>query len=568
MNDNKRINIIEEKNNINDNKFENNHNKFLYEIKREKEINLNLKNFSSTLLNIFTEIKMATKEYCAKINKIIEKLNIYNNPIDKSSENKIENKIYNICKDIVEIITKFFVNFEGLNNVKEDYFISIEQNIQQLEQKFLTTIKKWEINKNLYEQVFNTLESDLIKDELYPKEKDVDNSEENKTLNNQKNNYNDDDITRILSCQNIFMDIHKKLKPQLKEIFSIINIKRNLLLKIINSNYHNFLWNIYNVGDRINKKIDEENINKLNIHKQYLLKDIDERINKLFDDDIYEFKFLSKFHIYKESCFNQKKRNNNNLEDRLDETNIENIVEKIKNYNISFNKENTEKIGLIKIYKKLKSIIELIINTPDDFNQEKKENLMSLLKTSTQNQFLFLKYLNNYRGTGKLKFTISSVKIFREIFEYIFNFGLNNKAFKLIKLCITLSQTYYHEDNKQLNEKEKEIEKIYLLHYIKDWKIFKEKTFWKIYLEGLIEEEQKKLDSNNNTKIIQKQMSMTIYSSIFTITKTMIDFCLDIDFISSINEEAFNKYNISEEQKNIITNFLSVESQKKQKSRV
>ena len=131
-----------------------------------------------------------------------------------------------------------------------------------------------------------------------------------------------------------------------------------------------------------------------------------------------------------------------------------------------------------------------------------------------------------------------------------------------------MSQTYYHEDNKQLNEKEKEIEKIYLLHYIKDWKIFKEKTFWKIYLEGLIEEEQKKLDSNNNTKIIQKQMSMTIYSSIFTITKTMIDFCLDIDFISSINEEAFNKYNISEEQKNIITNFLSVESQKKQKSRV
>ena len=59
---------------------------------------------------------------------------------------------------------------------------------------------------------------------------------------------------------------------------------------------------------------------------------------------------------------------------------------------------------------------------------------------------------------------------------------------------------------------------------------------------------------------------MTIYSSIFTITKTMIDYCLDIDFITSVNDEAFNKYNISEEQKNIITNFLTVESQK-QKSK-
>ena len=565
MNDNKKLNIKEEKSNISDKKLENNHNKFLYEIKREKEINLNLKNFSNTLQNIFNEIKMTTKEYCAKINKIIEKLNIYNNTIDKSSENKIENNICNICKNIVEIITNIFVNFESLNNMKDDYFMSFEQNLQQLELKFQIDIQKWEINKNLYEQVFNTLESDLIKGELFPKENEVDNNEK-KNLNNKENPPNNDDITRILSCQNTFMDIHKKLKPQLKEIFGIINIERNLLLKIINSNYHNFLWNLYNVGDRINKKIDEENINKLNFNNAYLLKDIDERINNFFDDDIYKFKFLSKFHVYNESSEIQKNRNNNNLEDRLDEINIENIVEKIKKYNFTFNKENIEKIELIKINKKIKSIIELIINTPDDFNQEKKENLMALLKSSIQNQFLFLKYLNNYRGSGKLQFTITSVKIFCEIFEYVFNFGLNNKAFKLIKLCITLSQTYYHENNEQSNEKEKEIEKIYLLHYIKDWKIFKEKTFWKIYLEGLIEEEQKKLDSNNNTKILQKQTSMTIYSSIFTITKTMIDYCLDIDFITSVNDEAFNKYNISEEQKNIITNFLTVESQK-QKSK-
>ena len=476
MNDNKKLNIKEEKSNISDKKLENNHNKFLYEIKREKEINLNLKNFSNTLQNIFNEIKMTTKEYCAKINKIIEKLNIYNNTIDKSSENKIENNICNICKNIVEIITNIFVNFESLNNMKDDYFMSFEQNLQQLELKFQIDIQKWEINKNLYEQVFNTLESDLIKGELFPKENEVDNNEK-KNLNNKENPPNNDDITRILSCQNTFMDIHKKLKPQLKEIFGIINIERNLLLKIINSNYHNFLWNLYNVGDRINKKIDEENINKLNFNNAYLLKDIDERINNFFDDDIYKFKFLSKFHVYNESSEIQKNRNNNNLEDRLDEINIENIVEKIKKYNFTFNKENIEKIELIKINKKIKSIIELIINTPDDFNQEKKENLMALLKSSIQNQFLFLKYLNNYRGSGKLQFTITSVKIFCEIFEYVFNFGLNNKAFKLIKLCITLSQTYYHENNEQSNEKEKEIEKIYLLHYIKDWKIFKEKTF-------------------------------------------------------------------------------------------
>ena len=556
---NKTKNKIEENNYIDEKNSENKH-KSIFAIKKEKEINSNIKNFSSSLLNIFIEISNVTHEYCTKVNKIIEKINNNYNYIDKCPEIKLQN-LCKILKGFVKIIIKFFVNAEGDYFKKDDYYTNIEQNLLQLEEKFLLDIEKMEYYKNVYHQEFNNFEMSLIKDELFPKEKEDEIEEGNIIINENENNDEDDYIKRITEYQNAYLNINNKLKSELKEMFELINIKRNILLKIINGNFNIFLTGVYNVGKRLNKKIDEENPFILNFHKEKYLKEIEERVNNIFNEDIYEFKFLSKINAIKDGIKNIRK-NTEDLLEKLNEENLENITKRLEKYKLLLSKENKQQIELVKTNKIIKYIITLIIDTPDKFSQEEKENLLSILNSYTDNQFLFLQYLNNYRTKGKLNFTFQSIKIFCEIFTYIFNLGLEKKLFLIIQLCIILSQTYYHENNNQSDEKNKN--KIYIIHYLKNMKIFKDKTFWKNYLEGMIEEEKKRLNLNNNdnyNKIQEKKVSMILYASIFTLTKNMVDFGLDMNFIVSIVNKSFVVYNIPENQQKDIINYLIIELQ-------
>ena len=556
---NKTKNKIEENNYIDEKNSENKH-KSIFAIKKEKEINSNIKNFSSSLLNIFIEISNVTHEYCTKVNKIIEKINNNYNYIDKCPEIKMQN-LCKILKGFVKIIIKFFVNTKGDYFNKDDYYTNIEQNLLQLEEKFLLDIEKMEYYKNVYHQEFNNFEMSLIKDELFPKEKEDEKEEENIIINENENNDENDYIKRITEYQNAYLNINNKLKSELKEMFELINIKRNILLKIINGNFNIFLTGVYNVGKRLNKRIDEENPFILNIHKEKYLKEIEERVNNIFNEDIYEFKFLSKINAIKDGIKNIRK-NTEDLLEKLNEENLENITKRLEKYKLLLSKENKQQIELVKTNKIIKYIITLIIDTPEKFSQEEKENLLTILNSYTDNQFLFLQYLNNYRTKGKLNFTLQSIKIFCEIFTYIFNLGLEKKIFLIIQLCIILSQTYYHENNNQSEKKNKN--KIYIIHYLKNMKIFKDKTFWKNYLEGMIEEEKKRLNLNNNdnyNKIQEKKVSMILYASIFTLTKNMVDFGLDMDFIVSIVNKSFVIYNIPENQQKDIINYLIIELQ-------
>ena len=560
-------NIIEENHYINEENTEDKH-KSIYEIKKEKEINSNIKNFSSSLLNIFIEISKVTNEYCTKVNKIIEKINNNINYIDKCPEIKLQN-LCKILKGFIKIIIKFFVKAENDYFKKDDYYTNIEKSLLQLEETFVLDIEKMEYYKSVYHQEFNNFEMSLIKNELFPKENEVENEEQNIIINENENNDEDDYIKRIKDYQNAYLNMNNKLKSELKDMFELIDIKRNILLKIINGNFNIFLTGVYNVGKRLKTKIDEDNPFILNFHKENYLKEIEEKVNNFLSEDIYEFKFLSKINAIKDGTKNIIKnirKSSEDLLEKLNEENIENITKKLEKYKLYLNKDNKKQIELVKTNKIIKYIITLIINTPEKFSQEEKANLLSLLNSYTDNQFLFLQYLNNYRAKGKLNFTIQSIKIFCEIFTYIFNLGLEKKIFLIIQLCIILSQTYYHENNDQSDDKNKN--KIYIIHYLKHLKIFKDKTFWKSYLEGMIEEEKKRLNLNSNNinnEILEKKISMIIYASIFTLTKNMVDFGLDMDFIVSIVNKSFVIYSVPESQQKDIINYLIVELQQSTK---
>ena len=91
------------------------------------------------------------------------------------------------------------------------------------------------------------------------------------------------------------------------------------------------------------------------LQNENYLKQMEEKMNKIITDDIYEFKFLSLFNTIAENNENPNNKNNdNNLLKELNQDNIENIVDKIGKYEIIFSKKNNQKLELIKINKIIK----------------------------------------------------------------------------------------------------------------------------------------------------------------------------------------------------------------------
>ena len=509
-----------------------NENKYIEEILKEKKINKDIIKFSTSLNNCITEILFATKEYCSKINQIYEKIEIKNisKIIDKNPERKFVDIIYRILKDIIETITKNLVNLKNVSKNQEDIFINIDEDLKQKEEIFLLDIKKIEFTKLAYHQEFNNYELSLIQNEL-------------------SNNNNNINMKYALDLQKSYLEMNEKLKSQVKNIFIIINKKRKLLFKGIFDNFKNFLGNVNFAIDNIYKKIEEEKCKELELKIFDDVNQIDEKINNIIIEDFYEFKFLSLYdrEEKKESIYNC-----NELYDKLNEKNIENILEKLKKNNINFCQKNKEIINLIETKKDIELITNLILNSPEKFDSKKKEILLNKLKSSPKNQLIFLQYLNNTRSKGIFNLNKNTIIILCELFLDIINSSFQNNSYKNIQLCIILCQTYYHEE---------ENKKIYMIHHMRKSKIFNEKNFWMNYFKGLINEEKKKIRLITDKKTLENKEAAIVYSSIFTLIKNMVDFDLDLDFITNLSDDIFTIYKISDNQKKDILNYLIVELQ-------
>jgi hypothetical protein len=532
-------------------------------ISKEKDINSNINQFSQYLSDIFTSIKTLTNDYCIKLNQIIEKLNNTNKKNKNESQIilNMENYIYKTLKECTDIISKNFAKVECQKDEKDENLDKTEQNIDQLEEYLQLDINKMEFNRAAYLQEFNNFEISIIKEELDQKENygNDDDNEKKKRIMIKEDDINNDNVSRILALQKSYFDISKKLRDEFKQILDMMHIKRKFILKTIYNEFQLFLSCINDTGEKINKITNDENTNNIFEDNEENSEKMDENINDIFKEDLYKFKFLSEFKTIKESK-NEIKNKRNNFEylyDKLDENNIENIAKKLKKYDIQFSKENTEQFNVLQNNKIIKSKIDLIINAPLKFIPKERENFISLIKSSVQNQILFLQYLNNYRATGNLNLKELTINIFCEIFLHIL---MSSKDFKSIQLCIILSQTYYYEKDKPADN-EGEGNKIFMINYMKKWQIFKNKVFWKNYLDGLIDDEIKKINEKKEKKISTKQMTTSVYSSIFTMTKNMVDFGLDMDFIINLTNEAFLKYNISDNLKKDIINYLIEELQ-------
>ena len=238
----------------------------------------------------------------------------------------------------------------------------------------------------------------------------------------------------------------------------------------------------------------------------------------------------------------------NNDDDNNDNNNNNNINKiQIKEINKEKNKEKEKKEK-----DKDKEISKLEI-----------DNLLKLMSDKLNRKYLLLK-LNNFRTLGVYEMPLEIFNYFKQIFIeiskylYIESDKENNdkKELKLdieiSNLVIILSQTFFYINNNK---------KVYIQNELKDVKVFHEPDFWVTILKNSISKELKKLninlneEPNKNVKKTKEKINQIAFAQILLNISGMIGFGLNKEEIKERIVPLIKEYEISEENKKIITTY-------------
>ena len=344
----------------------------------------------------------------------------------------------------------------------------------------------------------------------------------------------------------------KQLKSEMLELNKNINIDILNIVQIAKNELNDSMVLLDNEIQSL-KNYDLNNMEYNDNFKKYL-------IYQLKED---ELKDLLKPNKYKISIINKNKikLQNSNLD--LTPLDIYNIVDIFYSYHfemidktvynsaIEKNKLNVvENIGKLLGYdfnKKKKKKIE-------KFSEKEINTFINFLFTKEDYIIKFLTCLNNYRANGNLEFSEDQYNIFKIIFSKASDYLLKNKNEKIYYFLIILSQTFY---------KIIEGKKYYLVNEIKEKEFFLQINFWSEFIEKMIKEELMKLDHilNDNNITEEKKNSRKndiIVSKLFSIVPSLNYFNLEKNSINSILLPIINKYNLSEEKKQILFSMLNV----------
>ena len=452
-----------------------------------------------------------------KSQKPLEQLNEHiNSNLKNISEFLID--IHDVSENI-KLKSNFFDNQNGLllnlfqdveNSIIEDYFkIKSKNSKEQL---------IYECRKS--ENDFILLSRDI-----------------NNMINEYKSKYN----SKMKQLKNEMLELNKNINIDILNIVQIAKNELNNSMILLDKEIQSL------------KNYDLNNMEYNDNFKKYL-------IYQLKED---ELKDLLKPNKYKISIINKDKikLQNSNLDvNSLDIYNIvdifysyhfEMIDKTVYNSAIEKNKLNiVENIGKLLGYdfnKKKKKKIE-------KFSEKEINTFINFLFTKEDYIIKFLTCLNNYRANGNLEFLEDQYNIFKIIFSKASDYLLKNKNEKIYYFLIILSQTFY---------KIIEGKKYYLVNEIKEKQFFLQINFWSEFIEKMINAELMKLEHilNDNNITEEKKNSRKndiIVSKLFSIVPSLNYFNLEKNSINSILLPIINKYNLSEEKKQILFSMLNV----------
>jgi len=559
----------------------------IYKITEEEIKSSKILSETEKLLSIvYGEIKNATKEYQLKLLNICKQL--------KPDENTFEGKIQKIISDILKDISNNIGYItHKIDENKDD--ISFENNdltqkSEDLEEGLMDKIQKFDDIRKSYQKEINNYEIYLINKELGLNK----NVNDLKVINENKDNIKDsediikDNHEKLYEKQELYISSKDDIKMCLRKIFGAINTKKKLFFKSLKTNCDNFTRYIKSGLTKINQALDlkiDFIKNNMNINSNII--EEEDLIKHLIKDDYYTFKFITfdqNKELKEENIANDNSKNKKNKKDKnqtnenidsdelykqLEDKNIQNMIYEAQKNKIGISQLTKDRLVLIENNKYIISIIELIINSPDKYDNKTKEKLVQMLASNVEYQNTLLRYLNNYRTENKFCMEKLTITILCDLFKLIIDLAIKNNNYNLIHFSFILTLTYYHKKEEKNENKiniNNDVEKIYMTEYLKQIESFKDLSFWNKLLASLISDEMAKLNKKN--LVTESQKSFAIYSSIITLIRNMIDYDCEESFILKIIEEIYTNYpDISSESKAEIFNFTTNEIKEREKNK-
>ena len=161
-------------------------------------------------------------------------------------------------------------------------------------------------------------------------------------------------------------------------------------------------------------------------------------------------------------------------------------------------------------------------------------------------RFAFLKCLNYFRGKGKFVLKNENLIILgTTIREIIDLYDKDKGEFEVLQLLIVICQTYY-----SINKKK---EKIYLIRFIEDHKLFQSEELWKYYIDESInreiKEKEKNLTENDSSiddEVMKNYKKCNLYFTVLlSVTQNILEFQVNKEVIKKIMDDIIaKKYNI------------------------
>lgn len=476
---------------------------------------LNYSNFSS--LN--NELK---KQYTSAEDKLIDYCKNEKVNIESSNSN-----LNSVLSDYVKNQNEIFKKYKSLDNFGKIFYDSTNQKISIMKGYISSLYENFQIfSKKIFDSFQNSFISPM--NELVGNKNDIG--------NDKKNN---EDFENLLNSNIKNLD-ENFLKINLDE-YRIKSISQ-MDLQYEEMNFGKLLINTLpkNFSFEVIKNPDNNNLKEEEIY--FIVKNMYDKFDLIKKEYILEIEY-KKMELKKiidklfSFCYRDKNSNTNEndnwvfLEDEC-------------------NEEGENEIKEEKIEKDNKNKNEIIISE-DEFNY-----LCQAMSNKIYSK-LFLSKVNQYRTFGIFEMTQEifnyTAKIFKEISKYIYIIqNINDKKELIIdfvstRLLIILSQTYYIVDNQK---------KIYLQNELKDEKVFHISEFWIQIVQNGIEEEMEKLEKS----VADEKMEEIAYAQILSFLTGMIKFELEKQEMQTITEFFFDKYKMSQNNKNNILNLINKEN--------
>ena len=529
----------------------------------------------SNLIKYLNAFNNSTKEYLKQLKQIENNYGYYLQNYEKNKDYDI-NEIINVTKNIPTVIKEKIQSYSFVTELLTESINKMKYIFEENEQIINNINLDYIDSKNDLELKYQNIEK--LKRNFFLKANEAENFLIDLTLTKKKckqkklNAEQEKIINQLLHememAENEYISPVESIKHMedsfLSSIESCLNSKKVIIISNINAikdTVQHFLVNIKNSYKMCyNEETQEKKLRELNQLK------LGDKLNEIMEKNKIINKPFIKFqiHPYKMKILNKQQTKNcssdllNNLPiNELDDNDIYEIANKIyKKLNLKYPYYNLEIEKEKLLTNKISNKILSFINKNNKLESPSKEELKQInkLMDSKFNRKIFIQKLNEFRNSGIF---VIPEEIFNEIGE-IFNSMLNkvrdDNDFYCAKNCIILSQTFY------INIDEN---KIYLYTKIKNNPLFKSKLFWDKFIKYSIDigiSYSSNVNINNtsySSEVIEPiKYDNIVFGQLIPLTDNMIEFGLDKDVIQELIIPIIQKYNLSEESKNLILDIL------------